>query len=147
MPQQLTFSMSGDMLIVGMQIAPPTALLQASLAGGPSPLTVTSARALIDTGAEATSISPDVAARLGLASSGRVQMTTASGTAMVERYQISFSIFDARGVAGPSLTRQLWNVTSFPQPLTDIEALIGMDVIKEVSLKIDGPGKVFTLEF
>jgi hypothetical protein len=74
-------------------------------------------------------------------------MTTASGVVMVDRYEISISIFGLLGIAGPSLVRPTWNVTSFSQPLAGIEALIGLDLIRQIILKVNGPGGTFTLEF
>jgi hypothetical protein len=74
-------------------------------------------------------------------------MTTASGIVTVDRYEISMSIFGPAGAAGPALVRPLWNVTNFSQALFGIEALIGMDLIRQIVLNIDGPGGVFALEF
>jgi hypothetical protein len=74
-------------------------------------------------------------------------MTTASGTVLVDRYEISLSIFGPAGVAGPALVRPVWNVTSFSQTLSGIEALIGMDLIRQITLTVNGPGGTFTLDF
>jgi hypothetical protein len=86
----------------------PAPALRARLALGQPVLAVSTVRALIDRGADATSVAPDVLTRLGLVSSGPVQMTTASGTVMVDRYEISLSIFGPAGVAGPALVRPLF---------------------------------------
>ncbi|HEY7158609.1 MAG TPA: aspartyl protease family protein [Gemmataceae bacterium] len=147
MPQRITFPIDPDGLALDVQIGLPAAMLQARLTQGqPLPPAIT-VRALIDTGADATSVAPDVLNRLGLVSSGQVRMTTASSTLLVDRYEISLSIFGPAGVAGPALVRPLWNITSFSQSLPGIEALIGMDLIRQIVLTIDGPGGLFTLEF
>ena len=74
-------------------------------------------------------------------------MTTASGSVLVDRYEISLSIFGPAGIAGPALVRPLWNVTSFSRTLPGIEALIGMDLIRQIVLIIDGPTGTFALDF
>ncbi len=71
----------------------------------------------------------------------------ASGTVMVKRYEISLTIFGNQGAAGPVLVRPVWTVTALSHPLRHIEALIGMDLIRQIMLKVDGPGQQFTLEF
>ncbi|HEV3260532.1 MAG TPA: aspartyl protease family protein [Gemmataceae bacterium] len=147
MSQQLTFAISKDGLALDVQIGLPAPALQATLALGQPFLPVTTIRALIDTGADSSSVAPDVLTRLGLLSSGQVKMTTASGTVMVDRYAISPRIFGPVGATGGALVRPLWNVTSFSQPLPGVEALVGMDLIRQIVLKIDGPGGTFTLEF
>jgi hypothetical protein len=74
-------------------------------------------------------------------------MTTASGTVLVDRYEISLSLFGPAGIAGPALVRPLWNITSFSQSLSGIEALIGLDLIRQIVLTIDGRGGTFTVAF
>ena len=74
-------------------------------------------------------------------------MLTASGSVPVNRYEISLSIFGPAGVAGPVLARPSWFVTDFAQLLPGIEALIGMDLVREIVLNIDGPRGRFTLTF
>jgi hypothetical protein len=122
-------------------------MLQTRLAQGQPGSSALTIRALLDTGADATSVVPDVLNRLGLVSSGQVRMTTASGSVLVDRYEISLSIFGPTEIAGPALVRPSWNVTSFSQVLPGIEALIGMDLIRQIVLTIDGPAGTFTLDF
>jgi len=102
---------------------------------------------LIDTGADATSVDPEILTRLGATAVGQVEMVTASGVVMVNRYEVSLSIFGLQGVTGPALTRPTWNVTDFSRPLPGIQALLGMDLVRQIVLKIDGPRKTFTLVF
>jgi hypothetical protein len=147
MPQHLTFPIGPDGLALDVQIGLPAHMLQAKLAQGqpfPAALTV---RGLLDTGADATSVAPAVLSRLGLVSSGQVRMTTASGMVLVDRYEISLSLFGPAGIAGPALVRPLWNITSFSQSLPGIAALIGLDLIRQIVLTIDGPGGTFTVAF
>jgi hypothetical protein len=147
MPEQLTFQITNDGLALDVQIGLPAPLLQARLTAGQPFLPALTVRALIDTGADATSVDPDVLARLGLTSSGQVQMTTASGRVLVDRYETSLTIFGLAGTAGPALVRPTWHVTGFSQSLAGIQALLGMDLIRQIVLKIDGPKQTFTLEF
>lgn len=145
MSQQLTFPIGKEGLALDVQIGLPATRLQAKLAFGQPFLPVTTVRGLIDTGADATSVTSNVLNRLGLVSSGQVQMTTASGKVVVDRYEISLSIFGPAGIVGPALVRPLWHVTGFSQPLPGFETLIGMDLIRQIVLKIDGPSGMFTL--
>jgi hypothetical protein len=147
MPQQLTFPISPDGLALDVRISAPASVLHSRLAAGQPLPPVATVRALIDTGADATSVAPDVLARLGLTSAGQVQMITASGMVLVERYEISLSIFGLSGVAGPALVRPTWHVTGFSQALPGVEALIGLDLIRQIVLTVDGPGGRFSLEF
>jgi predicted aspartyl protease len=147
MREQLTFPLSADGLALEVRVGLPAPLLEAKLAQGESFRAAETVRALIDTGADAMSVAPRVLTQLGLTPTGEVEMTTASGSVMVKRYEISLTVFGNLGVAGPVLVRPVWNVTAFSRPLTNIEALIGMDLIRQILLKVDGPGKTFTLEF
>jgi hypothetical protein len=147
MSQQLTFLISQDGLALELRVGLPASELQAKLALGQPFLAATPVRALIDTGADRTAVSPGALARLGLVSSGRIEMVTASGSVMVNRYEISLSIFGPAGIAGPALVRPTWLVTDFVQPLPGVEALIGMDLIGEIILTVNGPGRTFRLDF
>jgi hypothetical protein len=147
MREQLTFPLSADGLTLEVRVGLPAPVLEAKLAQGQPFRAAETARALIDTGADAMSVAPGILTQLGLAPTGDVEMTTASGSVRVKRYEISLTLFGNLGVAGPVLVRPVWNVTAFSQPLKNIEALIGMDLIRQILLKIDGPGNRFTLEF
>lgn len=147
MSQRIAFPISPDGLALDIQVGLPAPILQTQLARKQPFLSAITVRALLDTGADAVSVAPDVLNRLGLVSSGQIRMTTASGSVLVDRYEISLSIFGSAGIAGPALVRPSWNVTSFSQSLPGIEALIGMDLIRQVVLTIDGPAGAFTLDF
>lgn len=147
MPQRITFAIGADGLALDVQVGLPAPMLQTRLTQGQPTVSAFTIRALLDTGADAMSVAPDVLNRLGLSSSGQVRMTTASGSVLVDRYEISLSIFGPMGIAGPALVRPLWNVTSFSHALPGIEALIGMDLIRQIVLSIDGPAGAFTLDF
>ena len=144
---QLTFPISPDGLALTVQIGLPGATLQAMQAAGqPLPPGI-SVRAPIDTRADATSVAPSVLARLGVMPFSQRNMSTASGSVTVNAYEISVGILGAAGASGPTLVRPLWRVTDFIQPLPRIEALLGMDRVREIILTIDGPGGAFTPTF
>jgi Aspartyl protease len=147
MPQQLIFPIATEGLLVDIHIGLPAEALEAQLALGKPFVPVTQVRGLIDTGADATSVDPEVLAGLGLISAGQAQMTTASGKVRVDRYVISLGIFGPAGVGGPGLVRPVWNVTNLSHSLADVKVLIGMDLIRQIILKIDGPARKFTIDF
>ena|SRR5438105_4899294 len=121
------------------------AALQASGRAIPTPLL---AQGLIDTGTDLTAIVPSVLQRLAGASilpGVTAQTHTASGVVAVNLFEISLSIFTETSTA--MLTRAQLTVTELASPLAGIDVLIGMDVLSECLLVMDGPARRFTLAF
>src|SRR5262249_42326760 len=144
MPQLRYVLANNEMIVpavVGLGQADATALLRA---GQPIP-TPSHARALIDTGSSVTAIAPAVLARLGLVRLVAATSQTASGAVAVNLYRVSLSIYDARG--GPMFTQRDLLVSELTTALPSLDALIGMDVLMDCKLLVDGPGRQFTLEF
>jgi hypothetical protein len=102
---------------------------------------------MFDTGANHTSVGPSLLAALGLVSIGSVQTHTASGVATVQYYRVSLTLFDPTTAGAPTMFRPTWTVTNLPHDLPDTDVIIGMDLIDEIILNINGPGKQFTLTF
>jgi hypothetical protein len=48
---------------------------------------------------------------------------------------------------GPRLMRPDWLVTGLAQDLGDVDVLFGLDLLREVVLTVNGPGKTFSLDF
>jgi len=110
----------------------------------PSPLRL---RALIDSGADVTAVSPKVVQELELAVSEKVSSQTAGGTAVVRLFNVSLSISGPLGSAGPMLHREDMVVSELAVTLPNIDVLIGMDILRQSMFILDGPGKQFTLAF
>jgi aspartyl protease len=110
----------------------------------PAPIWV---RALIDTGCDATALAPDVIRQLGIAPFHRTMSQTASGSVWVQLYRVSLSVPAPGGAVGPMLTVPDLVVTELTATLPDVDALIGMDVVRQCLIVIDGPGKQFLVSF
>lgn len=105
-------------------------------------------RALIDTGATDTCISPKVVEQLRLEPTGRGEMTSASGKSSRKKYLFTLGIPFARQVdpvtkqvreaVGPSLSVEGWEF-HMEEP-SKFDVLLGMNVISLGSLKLDRDG-------
>lgn len=110
----------------------------------PSPVWTTGA---IDTGSNVSCITPATLQKLGLLSTGQASSQTVAGSAAVNLFEVSLSIPPAGKVAGPMLTRRDLTVMEMPSPVPGVEVLIGMDILLDCKLLLDGPARQFTLEF
>ena len=114
--------------------------------GAPIPMPLRG-RAILDTGANHTSVGPSIIAALGLSPLRAAQTQTASGWVNVQYYLISFTLYDPANPTGPKLFRSNWSVTNLFQDLPDADGIIGLDLIGQLILHIDGPAGQFTLTF
>ena len=128
----------GPIITLGIA-APGTVAAHVAQGNPPSALQVKGFQALIDTGATATSISPLIAAQLGLTPVGKATVTSATQTAPVNTYIVDLVLpFGPAGLAKPS---QL--VIEFPSataPGGPYQALLGRDIICDgnFTLSFDG---------
>ncbi len=105
-------------------------------------------RALVDTGAQRTMISPDVVARLGLNPIGRIPVRSAGGTIVHHDGYLFYVAFvvqnqplsgTAAGSVLYTLGKPIWG-PEIPSTGGSFDVLMGMDVISSGSLKIEGDG-------
>ncbi len=109
----------------------------------PAPLRV---HALIDTGTDATSMSPVLVRQLGLAPGISAYTQTAGGLIAVELFDISLSIPDPMGVVAGFVATQVLAM-QLSVALPDCDVLLGLDLITLWRLTIDGPARSFSLEY
>jgi hypothetical protein len=102
---------------------------------------------VIDTGTNITCVTPAVLQQLRLASTGQRTSQTAAGQVTVNLIEVSVSIPPPGNVPGPMLTRRDLVVMEVPSPIPDVEVLIGLDILLDCKLLLDGPARQFTLEF
>lgn len=143
----LTFPLSADGPILEVMVSLPGHQLAALLKTGapfPQPLTL---RGLIDSGTDATAINPRVAQQLGLTLRTTASTLTAAGSVIVNLYEVSLTISGPKGAAGPMLVRPNLVVTELAAPLTNLDVLVGRDILDECLFQLDGPGKQFLLGF
>lgn len=105
-------------------------------------------RGLIDTGTDITCVNSAVLRRLGL-NKPSVQATTqtVSGPAQVDLFEVSVNVLDLHHPSGPKLIFPTLRIMEPPQPLSNLDVLIGLDVLLTAHLFLDGPGRLFTLDF
>jgi hypothetical protein len=72
---------------------------------------------------------------------------TVAGQIRVSLYEVSLGITDPNQPGGPWMTRPSLLVTELAAALTDADVLIGLDVLLECTLLLDGPARMFTLDF
>ena len=104
-------------------------------------------RGVIDTGTNVTCVTPAVLKKLGLTSTGQGSSQTVGGLAAVNLFEVSLSIPPAGNVPGPMLTRRDLMVMEMPSPIPGVDVLIGLDILLDCKMLLDGPARQFTLEF
>jgi hypothetical protein len=144
---QLTFQVTAAGLAapvwIGLDGKTSTALIAAGQAIAPP----VQARGLLDTGSDVTAVAPWVLQRLALRPSAKTVTHTASGPTMVNVYEISLGITDPNQSGGPWMTLTNLLVTELAAPLADADVLVGLDVLLQCRLLLDGPTRVFSLDF
>lgn len=110
----------------------------------PAPIWTTG---VIDTGSTVTCVTADVIRRLGLPPAGQTSTQTAGGSVSVQLFRVSLSIPPAGNLPGSMLTRSDLIVMELTDPIPDVEVLIGLDILLDCRLLLDGPGRQFTLDF
>ncbi len=100
--------------------------------------------AFIDTGADVSGISTRLVQTLRLPLAHTLQTVTAGGIARTSCYEISLSILNAAATGIVFATPNLF-VTEMPTPPTGLDALIGLEIVFQCVLIVDGPNRQFTL--
>jgi hypothetical protein len=143
---QLTFPIVvGELLVdVSVNLHAP-ALVARRAANLPAPQFVT-AQGILDTGSDISGVAPAILQQLGLTSYAQTQTQGVGGSVTVDLFRVSLSIGDA---TQPHLTKFVLPdlvVMELP-PDAPLPVLIGMDVLLQCRLLLDGPGRQFTLDF
>jgi hypothetical protein len=122
-----------------------TAALRA--AGLPIPAPV-QARGLIDTGSDVTVVASWILRQLAVPLTSTTSTHTAAGQVNVKLYTVSLGITDpAQPPGSPWLTQPGLLTMAAPAVLPDIDVLIGLDILLDCKMLLDGPARRFTLEF
>jgi len=134
--------------ILGVIITPSGSIQ--SLASPNSP-TITLTPLLVDTGADATCISPQVAQRLNLTAIGLRPVNVPSGQALLPRYLVDIGIYFAIQTAGgapvaaPLVMIPNIEVLEFRGQSPHYQGLLGRDVLSNAHFSIAGWAKTFTI--
>lgn len=102
---------------------------------------------LIDTGSTVTCVAADVIQRLGISPFAQTSTRTASGSVPVRLFRVSLSISPSGNLPGPMLTRPDLLVMELLDPIPNVDVLIGLDILLDCRLLVDGPGRQFTIDF
>jgi hypothetical protein len=143
---QLAFPIVGHELLVDVRInlsAPELALLRA--AQQPAPTSAVT-RGILDTGSNATGVAGAILRQFQLAPVRHSTTQGIGGASAVDLYHVSLSIFDSTQLLAPWFVQPDLQVMELP-PGFPVDVLIGMDVLLQLRMLIDGPGSTFTLDF
>jgi hypothetical protein len=144
---QLTFPIRQNELkltvVIGLHHQAMTAL---AAAGQPLPAPVWT-KGVIDTGSSISCVAAGVLQKIGLSPIVRTSTQTVRGSAPVRLFRVSLSIPPAGNLPGAMLTRGDLTVMELANPIPDVEVLIGLDILLDCRLLLDGPGRQFTLDF
>ena len=140
-----SYPVSADGLALEVMIGLPGNAFAPLVAAGqpvPAPILV---RALIDTGSDVTCVAIRIPQQFGLIPIGPSKTQTVSGSLPVNLYEVSLSIPGVSAVTGPLLVLPQLLVMELAQTLQNVDVLIGLDVLLQCVLHVDGPGRQFSL--
>jgi hypothetical protein len=143
---QITFPVVLGELLVGVNVnlhAPALAARRA--ANLPAPQFAV-ARGILDTGSDISGVAPAIIQQLALVSYAQTQTQGVGGSVAVDLFRVSLSIGDAARPRLPRFVIPDLTVMELP-PGTTFDVLIGMDVLLQCRMLLDGPGNTFTLDF
>jgi predicted aspartyl protease len=144
----LTFPVSPDGLIVPVWIGLSGQVLANLMAAGQAAPPPIAARGLIDTGSDVTAVDPSLLRALGATPATlTTTTTTASGQVRVRLFEVSLSITDPTQSLTAWLTEPNLLVTELPLTLPAVGVLVGLDVLLTCKLQLDGPARLFALDF
>lgn len=144
----LTFPLQTDGLLCDVLIGLDGKTTTALAASGQPILAPVLCRGMVDTGTDVTCVDPAVLRKLALTVPVAKSKTgSTTGTAPVNLFRVSVNVLDLRNPSGPKLLLPDVLVMELPNPLTNLEVLVGLDVLLTARLFLDGPGRVFTLDF
>lgn len=144
----LTFPVQSDGLICEVLIGLDGQTTTALAAAGQPILAPILCRGLIDTGTDITCVNAAVLRRLGLNKpSVHATTQTVSGPAQVDLFEVSLGVLDLKHPSGPTLIFSTLRIMEPPKPLANLDVLIGLDVLLTARLSLDGPGRIFSLDF
>ncbi len=104
-------------------------------------------RGLLDTGSDATSVAPWILKRLGVGSGTVASTRTAAGIIKVYLHHVSVGILDPTRPGSSSFSLPTVLISEMPFLLPDADVLIGMNVLLECKLLLDGPARQVAIEF
>lgn len=143
---QLTFPITLDGRSVDVLVNLDGATLRSLQAfGRPLPASVP-ARGLIDTGSDVSCVAPALLQQLGIPVHSHGTTQGIGGMIPVRLFNATLFILDRGQLHLPWLAQPDLLVMELPSTLP-VEVLIGMDILLNCKMLVDGPARQFTLEF
>jgi hypothetical protein len=143
---QLTFPIANTDLLVDVRAnLDVTELARLRAANSPPPASV-EARGLLDTGTDVTGVAPHILQRLGAVPRRSTHTHGIGGSVPTRLFHVSLSIWDASQPHLSWFTIPQLSVMEL-SPTIPFDVLIGMDVLLQCRMLLDGPSGVFTLDF
>jgi hypothetical protein len=142
----LTFPIDQSGVLIDLYVALSSPRIDVLKASGMSYPTPVKARAMIDTGAAVSSISPGIATHLGLVPSGKMAIcsaTTGSGSQECNLYDVCLAfMYPSVKVLGVNIP-----VVELDLSTIGIDALLGRDMLCQCLCIYDGQRASFTMAF
>ncbi len=143
----LTFPVTKSGLAVPVWIGVDGDATDALLAAGQLPTPPVQARGLLDTACDVTAVAPWVLQQLGIVAASTTSTHTAAGQVTVNVCSVSLGITDPQQAVRTWLTVPMVHLTELSVILPDTDVLIGLDVLLNCKVILEGPARRFTLEF
>jgi hypothetical protein len=144
---QLRFPVTKDGLVVPVWIGLSGRMTSALLTAGRQIAPPIQATGLLDTGTDVTAVAPWVLQQLAVPQAMMTSTQTVSGQVKVSLFEVSLSILDPNLTSSPWLTQSDILVMELPSVLPNVDVLIGLDVLLQTNLLLEGPARQFTLVF
>ena len=103
------------------------------------------ARGLIDTGTNVSAVSLAILQQLDIPKGDAVQSVGIASEFATHYYEISLTIADKSASTGPTFAPP--DVSVIHLEAVGVDVLIGLDLLVSCRLVLDGPARLFTLEF
>lgn len=143
---QLTFPITAVELCVDVLVNRNCAALRSLHTSGLPLPTAIQAKGLIDTGTNVSAIAPTILQQLTIPVHSRTTTQSIGSTIPVRLFKVMLFILDAGQPHLPWLVQPDLLVMELPTALS-VEALVGMDVLSNCKMLLDGPARRFTLDF
>jgi hypothetical protein len=144
---QLRFPVTKDGLVVPVWIGLSGRLTSALFAARRQIAPPVQATGLLDTASDVTAVAPWVLHQLAVPQAMMTSTHTASGQVKVSLFEVSLSILDPSVASSPWLTQSDLLVMELPSVLPNMDVLIGMDLLLQTNLFLEGPARQFSLVF
>ena len=103
------------------------------------------ARGMIDTGTNVSAVSLPLLRQLGIEKGEAVKTEGIGGEFETHSYEVSLTIADKAALTGPTYSPP--DVSVIHLDAEGVDVLIGLDVLMACRLVLDGPARLFTLDF